>query len=89
LTDQEVHNGCKYCAIEYHAPKELVVSLNKLAGAGKRSRFIGEAIEQRIEKKEMEELEKVLEEGCRAIGEQSLAIIKEFEVCDLEGWDEY
>ncbi|OPL10697.1 MAG: hypothetical protein AVO38_13625 [delta proteobacterium ML8_D] len=70
-------------------PKELVVSVNRLAGPGKRSRFIREAIKQRIEKKEMEELERVLEEGYRATGAQSLAITKEFEVCDLEGWDEY
>jgi len=70
-------------------PKELVVSLNKLAGPGKHSRFIKEAVKQRIEKKEREELERVLEEGYRATGAQTLAITKEFEVADLEGWDEY
>ena len=70
-------------------PKELVVSLNKLAGSGKRSRFIKEAIKQRIEKKEKAELENALEEGYRAAGAQSLAITKEFESADLEGWDEY
>lgn len=70
-------------------PKELAQALNKLTGPRKRSRFISEAIRQRIEQREKEELDKTLEEGYRATGAESLALAKEFEAADLEGWDEY
>ncbi len=70
-------------------PKEVAESLNRMAGAGKRSRFITEAIVDRIERKKKEALELALEEGYRANRKQALAISKEFETVDLEGWDEY
>ncbi|MFC1815025.1 CopG family ribbon-helix-helix protein [Thermodesulfobacteriota bacterium] len=70
-------------------PKELAQALNKLSGPRKRSRFISEAIRQRIEQRQKEELDKILEEGYRAMGGESLALAKEFEAVDLEGWDEY
>jgi len=70
-------------------PKELAQELNELTGPRKRSRFISEAIRQRIEQLKKEELEQILEEGYRANNRESLAHTKEFEAIDLEGWDEY
>jgi metal-responsive CopG/Arc/MetJ family transcriptional regulator len=70
-------------------PKDLIMALNKLTGPRKRSRFIAEAIRKQIEQRQKEEMEKILEEGYRAIGRESLNITKEFEIADLEGWDEY
>jgi CopG family transcriptional regulator/antitoxin EndoAI len=70
-------------------PKDLAQALNRVVGPRKRSQFIVEAVKQRIEQKEKEELEKILEEGYRAVAKESAAISKEFEVADLEGWHEY
>ena len=70
-------------------PKEIVQALDELTGPRKRSRFISEAIRQRIEQLRNEELEKILEEGYQANKKESLALTKEFEAVDLEGWDEY
>ena len=70
-------------------PKDLAESLDHYAGPGKKSRFIALAIRNQIERQEKQALEKALEEGYRATGGESLAISNEFEVADLEGWDEY
>ena len=70
-------------------PKDLAQAGNRFTGPRKRSQFIAEAVKQRIEKKEKEELKKILEEGYRATARENLAITKEFESADLEGWDEY
>ena len=70
-------------------PKDLAQALNRLAGPRKRSLFIVEAVKQRIEQQERNKLEKNLEEGYQAVAKENIAITKEFEVADLEGWDEY
>ncbi len=70
-------------------PKDLAQALNRLAGPRKRSHFIVEAVKQRIEQQERDKLEKNLEEGYQAAAKENIAITKEFEVADLEGWDEY
>ena len=70
-------------------PKDLAEALKKFAGPRKRSQFIAEAVKQRIEQKEKEEMQKELEEGYQAAARQGLAIAKEFETADLDGWDEY
>ena len=70
-------------------PEELAQQLDKLVGPRKKSRFITETLRQRIEKIQNEEMQKLLEEGYKARKEESLAIAKEFEPIDLEGWDEY
>ena len=70
-------------------PEELARQLDKLVGRKKKSRFIAETLKQRIEKIQHEELQKTLEEGYKARKEESLAVAKEFELVDLEGWDEY
>lgn len=70
-------------------PKEVAESLNRMTEPRKRSRFISAAIVERIERRQKEKLEKDLEEGYRATRQEALAISKEFETADLEGWDEY
>ena len=69
--------------------EQLARQLNKLVGPRKKSRFIAEALEQRIGEIQKEELNKDLEEGYKARKEESLSIAKEFEAVDVEGWDEY
>jgi len=70
-------------------PKEVAESLNSMTEPRKRSRFISAAIVERIERRQREKLEKDLEEGYRTTGQEALAVSKEFETADLEGWDEY
>ncbi|MCP4680951.1 MAG: hypothetical protein GY864_01290 [Desulfobacterales bacterium] len=70
-------------------PKDLAETFYKVAGTRKRSRFVAEALKERIEKQKREELDKVLEAGYRAMAEEGSALTKEFETADLEGWDEY
>ena len=70
-------------------PEELARQLDNLAGPKKKSRFIAETLRQRIEKIKNEQLQMLLEEGYKSVKQESLAIAKEFEFVDLEGWDEY
>jgi metal-responsive CopG/Arc/MetJ family transcriptional regulator len=70
-------------------PKNLALSLNEVTGSRERSRFIAEAIKQRIDQIQKEELDKILEEGYKATANENRIIIKAFEAVDLEGWDEY
>ena len=70
-------------------PKGLVEAMNRVTEPRKRSRFIAEAVSHKIEQKEKEEMEKLLEEGYQAAAKESLALTKEFESVDLEGWDDY
>ena len=70
-------------------PKDLARELNKLVGSRKKSKFIAETLRQRIEKMKNEELQQLLEQGYKATKKESLAMVKEFEQIDLEGWDEY
>ena len=70
-------------------PKDLVNSLNRLAGPRKRSRFIAEAIKTQIEQKKKNELNKILAQGYQAVSHESLKLAEEFEIVDLEGWDDY
>ena len=70
-------------------PKGLVEALNRMTEPGKRSRFIAEAVRQKILEKEKEEMEKLLEEGYRAAAQEAVALTKECESADLENWDDY
>ena len=70
-------------------PREVAESLNLLAEPRKRSLFIAEAIVERIERTRKAKLAKDLEEGYRVSRKESLALSREFEMVDLEGWDEY
>jgi metal-responsive CopG/Arc/MetJ family transcriptional regulator len=70
-------------------PKDQVESLNQIAGPRNRSRIISESIREYIVQRKKVELEKQLEEGYRAAAKENIALVKEFEAVDLEGWDEY
>ena len=70
-------------------PKDLAMTLDKLSGRRKRSRFIAEAVKKMIEFKEKENLDRLLVEGYQAARQENQALAKEFEASDLEGWDEY
>ena len=70
-------------------PQELARQVDQLTGPRKRSQFISEALNHRIEEIQREKAQKALEEGYKARKEESHLITKEFEAADLEGWDEY
>ena len=70
-------------------PEDLVHQLNELVGPRKKSSFITETLRKRIEKIQNERIQKLLEEGYKSRKAESLAMTKEFEPIDLEGWDEY
>jgi metal-responsive CopG/Arc/MetJ family transcriptional regulator len=70
-------------------PENLAHQLDRLVGPRKKSRFITETLRQRIEKIQNEQMQKLLEEGYKERRAESLAITKEFEPIDLEGWNEY
>ncbi len=70
-------------------PDELARQLDNLAGPRNKSHFVAEALRQRIETIQEQELSRILEEGYKARKNESLSIAKEFEAVDVEGWDEY
>lgn len=70
-------------------PEELSKKLDELTGPRKKSRFISETIAQRIRQIQSEQLEDQLEEGYKATKKEALALTREFEAADLEGWDDY
>lgn len=71
-------------------PKDVVDALNKLTGPRERSRFITESVREGIEKRKKNELEQLLAEGYKVAAREGLAMSREFEHADLEGWeDEY
>ena len=70
-------------------PRELIDSVNQIAGPRSRSRLISESLREYIRKIKKDELEKQLEEGYRAAAKENIALTAEFEAVDLEGWDEY
>ena len=70
-------------------PEELAREIDKLVEPKKKSQFIAETLQQRIERIQHEKLQKMLEEGYKARKKESQSVAKEFESVDLEGWDEY
>jgi len=68
-------------------PKALVEAMNRMTEPRKRSRFITEAVKQKIEQNE--KMEKLIVEGYQAAARESHALTREFESVDLEGWDDY
>ena len=75
--------------INVSLPKELIESMNQIAGSRSRSRLISESLRDYIQKIKKAELENQLEEGYRASTNESIALAEEFTSVDLEGWDEY
>jgi metal-responsive CopG/Arc/MetJ family transcriptional regulator len=70
-------------------PKDVVESLDDIAGPRNRSRVISESIREYIFQRKKAELEQQLEEGYRATANESGALARDFEAADLEGWHEY
>lgn len=70
-------------------PSSLARELNRVSKPRKRSQFVAEAIKLRIKMMEQEKLNNLLAEGYKAEKENGLAISKEFEASDLEGWGDY
>jgi metal-responsive CopG/Arc/MetJ family transcriptional regulator len=70
-------------------PRDVIESLNQIAGPRSRSRLIAESLREYIRQMKAAELEKRLEEGYCAAAAGNIAITEEFEAVDLEGWDEY
>jgi len=69
--------------------EDLANKLNRIAGARRKSQFISDAVKEKIEKIQHEELQKALEGGYKSRKKESLSMTEEFEFVDLEGWDEY
>jgi CopG family transcriptional regulator / antitoxin EndoAI len=70
-------------------PREMIESLNQIAGPRSRSRLIAESLREYIRQMKAAELGKQLEEGYCAAAAGNIAMTEEFEAVDLEGWDEY
>jgi metal-responsive CopG/Arc/MetJ family transcriptional regulator len=70
-------------------PSSLAKELKQITATRKRSRFISDAIAQKIKQLKKQELDQLLVEGYQATMEEGLKLTKEFEQLDIEGWDEY
>ena len=70
-------------------PRELIESINQIAGPRSRSRLISESLREYIRQIKQDELEKQLEKGYRAAAKENITLAAEFKAVDLEGWDEY
>jgi metal-responsive CopG/Arc/MetJ family transcriptional regulator len=79
----------KAVRLNVQVPEDLVQEINRLAGQRKRNQFLVDAIRRRVEEIRKEELARQLIEGYTARREEDIAMAKEFEAVDLEGWDDY
>jgi metal-responsive CopG/Arc/MetJ family transcriptional regulator len=70
-------------------PRDLIETLNEIAGSRARSRLISESLQAYIREMRKVELGKKLEEGYRASAKEATDLACEFDAADLEGWDEY
>jgi metal-responsive CopG/Arc/MetJ family transcriptional regulator len=75
--------------INISVPKELLMAIDRMAGKRKRSRFIAEAVRERIESVKTERLATLMAEGYRKNRQETLDLAAEFAAADLENWDEY
>lgn len=60
-------------------PRSLVAALDTVAGHRKRSRFIAQAVSEKIEQIKLAEMHASLREGYQIHQEESRAIVREFE----------
>jgi len=79
----------KTIRINITLPKDLVASLDEMAGPRKRSRFIAQALRMMIDQVKSTEMDLELTEGYRGRKNENLKVAEAFEPLDLEGWDEY
>lgn len=75
--------------VNISVPKDLLAAVDRMAGKRKRSRFIAEAVRERVEQAQREKLAKLMARGYRENREDSADLSEEFEAVDLENWDEY
>ena len=66
-------------------PADIAQQLDELVGPKKKSHFIAETLRERLDKIQMEQLQRILAEGYKASGKESLELAQEFEFVDLEG----
>ena len=64
-------------------PESVAKKMDKIPN---KSRFIAEAVEERLRRMEKEKLAKLLVEGYKATKEEDRAVSKEWEKATLEGW---
>lgn len=64
-------------------PEDIAKKLNKISN---KSKFIAEAVKEKLEKLEMQELEKILAEGYEAVKEEDKKVNDDWEKITLEGW---
>jgi len=64
-------------------PEDIAMKLNKISN---KSKFIAEAVKEKLEKLEMQELEKILAEGYEAVKEEDKKVNDDWEKITLEGW---
>lgn len=60
-------------------PQSIAASLDAVAGHGKRSRFIAEAVAEKIERLKTAEMAALLTEGYQVQQEESQAITRDFD----------
>jgi metal-responsive CopG/Arc/MetJ family transcriptional regulator len=70
-------------------PDDLARRVNEVAGPGRKSHFIAETLQRRLQEIKDQELQDVLAEGYQARSEEASSLAREFESVDLEGWDGY
>jgi metal-responsive CopG/Arc/MetJ family transcriptional regulator len=70
-------------------PAELAKELKHITASRKQSKFVAEAVEQKIKELKQKQMEKVLVDGYKATRKEGIAITKDFDSVDLEGWDAY
>ncbi len=69
---------------------EALAALDRHAGQRARSRFIEQAVMDAIERAEDAEIDRLLAEGAEVHAARDLAIVKEWEALDVDGWgDEF
>lgn len=64
-------------------PEELIEEMKDLSN---KSRFIAEALKEKLERIKREELDRTLTEGYKATREENKRINEEWEKITLEGW---
>ncbi len=70
-------------------PRELAQQLDEVVAPKKKSAFIADALRDRLQEIQNEKLNLLMKEGYKATHSEAKEMAHEFEVADLEGWDEY
>jgi metal-responsive CopG/Arc/MetJ family transcriptional regulator len=70
-------------------PADLAKELKHITASRKQSKFVAEAVEQKINQLKQKQMENDLAEGYKATSKEGIEITKDFDSVDLEGWDDY